>query len=295
MKKYKLLIVLVLVLTTLTGCIKRDKMDAIEIKTTVYPIEYLIDNIYGYNSNIGSIYPNDTVPKEYKITDKKLKEYAKVNMFVYNGLTTEKQIAATLLNENNKLKLIDVSQGLSITHDVEELWLSPSNYLMLAQNVKNALVDYANSTILKQEIEKKYDDLKLIISQFDANFKTTADKSTNKNIIAGNDVFKFLEKYGFTVLSIEENDTYDAKEYQKAKNLITQKKNKYIYLLDTEKGKESENVKKLMSAGAQVIYINSIETLTDEERANKVTYQTVMNEFIDNIKKETYNSKWKLY
>ena len=291
MKKYKLLIVLVLVLTTLTGCIKRDKMDAIEIKTTVYPIEYLIDNIYGYNSNIGSIYPNDTVPKEYKITDKKLKEYAKVNMFVYNGLTTEKQIAATLLNENNKLKLIDVSQGLSITHDVEELWLSPSNYLMLAQNVKNALVDYANSTILKQEIEKKYDDLKLIISQFDANFKTTADKSTNKNIIAGNDVFKFLEKYGFTVLSIEENDTYDAKEYQKAKNLITQKKNKYIYLLDTEKGKESENVKKLMSAGAQVIYINSIETLTDEERANKVTYQTVMNEFIDNIKKETYNSK----
>ena len=290
MKKYKLLIVLVLVLVTLTGCIKRDKMDAIEIKTTVYPIEYLIDNIYGYNSNISSIYPNDTVPKEYKITDKKLKEYSKVNMFVYNGLTSEKQIAATLLNENNKLKLIDVSQGLSITHDVEELWLSPSNYLMLAQNVKNALVDYANSTILKQEIEKKYDDLKLIISQFDANFKTTADKSNNKNIIAGNDVFKFLEKYGFTVLSIEENDTYDAKEYQKAKNLITQKKNKYIYLLDTEKGKESENVKKLMSAGAQVIYINSIETLTDEERANKVTYQTVMNEFIDNIKKETYNS-----
>ncbi len=290
MKKYKLLIVLVLVLVTLTGCIKRDKMDAIEIKTTVYPIEYLIDNIYGYNSNISSIYPNDTVPKEYKITDKKLKEYSKVNMFVYNGLTSEKQIAATLLNENNKLKLIDVSQGLSITHDVEELWLSPSNYLMLAQNVKNALVDYANSTILKQEIEKKYDDLKLIISQFDANFKTTADKSINKNIIAGNDVFKFLEKYGFTVLSIEENDTYDAKEYQKAKNLITQKKNKYIYLLDTEKDKESENVKKLMSAGAQVIYINSIETLTDEERANKVTYQTVMNEFIDNIKKETYNS-----
>ena len=51
------------------------------------------------------------------------------------------QQAATLLNENNKLKLIDVSQGLTIVHDVEELWLSPSNYLMLAQNVKNALVD----------------------------------------------------------------------------------------------------------------------------------------------------------
>lgn len=291
MKKYKLLLLLFLVSITLTGCIKRDNMDEIEIKTTIYPIEYLIDGIYGYNSNISSIYPNNTDPETYKITDKKLKEYAQVNMFVYNGLTSEKQIAATLLNENNKLKLIDVSQGLTINHDVEELWLSPSNYLMLAQNVKNALVDYANSTILKQEIEKNYDDLKLIISQFDASFKATADKSNNKNIIAGNDVFKFLEKYGFTVLSIEENNTYDAKEYQKAKNLITGKKNKYIYLLDTEKGKESENVKKLVSAGAQVIYINSIETLTDEERTNKVTYQTIMTEFIDNIKKETYNSK----
>ena len=291
MKKNKLLIVLFLVLITLTGCIKRDTMDEIEIKTTIYPIEYLIDGIYGYNSNISSIYPNNTNPATYKITDKKLNEYSKVNMFVYNGLTSEKQIAATLLNQNNKLKLIDVSQGLAINHDVEELWLSPSNYLMLAQNVKNALVDYANSTILKQEIEKNYDDLKLIISQFDAAFKSTADKSNNKNIIAGNDVFKFLEKYGFTVLSIEENDTYDAKEYQKAKNLITGKKNKYIYLLDTEKGKESENVKKLVSAGATVIYINSIETLTDEERANKVTYQTIMTEFIDNIKKETYTTK----
>ena len=290
MKKYKLILLLVLVIITLTGCIKRDTMDSIEIKTTVYPIEYLIDGIYGYNSNISSIYPNGTIPTEYKLTDKKITEYAKSNMFVYNGLTSEKQIAATLLNENNKLKLIDVSQGLTIVHDVEELWLSPSNYLMLAQNVKNALVDYANSTVLKQEIEKKYDDLKLIISQYDATFKTTADKSNNKTIIAGNDVFEFLEKYGFTVLSVEENDTYDAKDYQKAKNLITEKKNKYIYLLDTEEGKDNKNVQKLVAAGGTIIYINSIETLTDEERNNKVNYQKVMDEFIDNIRKETYAS-----
>ncbi len=290
MKKYKLIIILFLVVFTLTGCIKRDTMDQIEIKTTVYPIEFLIDGIYGYNSNISSIYPNGTVPSEYKLTDKKMKEYSKANMFVYNGLTKEKQIAASLLNENNKLKLIDVSQGLTINHDVEELWLSPSNFLMLAQNVKNSLVDYANSTVLKQEIEKNYDDLKLIISQYDATFKTTADKSTNKYIIAGNDVFKFLEKYGFVVLSVEENDTYDAKEYQKAKNLITEKKNKYIYLLDTEKDKENKNVQKLVSAGAKIIYINSIETLTDEERNTKVNYQKVMDEFIENIRKETYAS-----
>ena len=113
-----------------------------------------------------------------------------------------------------------------------------------------------------------------------------AEKSSNKVIIVGNDVFKFLETYGFEVVSIEENDNYVSTDYQKAKNLITSKKNKYIYILDTDE--ESENVKKLKQAGATVIKINTMETLTETERNNKNDYKTLMNDFIENIKKEAY-------
>lgn len=287
MNKIKKLLLLLVLLLPLSGCIKRDNMDSINIKTTIYPIEYIANELYGYNSTISSIYPNDTKPENYSLTNKKVKEYAESDIFIYNGATDEKLIAAKFLEANKHIKLIDATQNkIKYNNDVQELWLYPSNYLMLAQNVKNTLIDYANSTILKQEIENNYEELKLTISTFDANLKMKAEKSSNKVIIVGNDVFKFLETYGFEVVSIEENDNYVSTDYQKAKNLITSKKNKYIYILDTDE--ESENVKKLKQAGATVIKINTMETLTETERNNKNDYKTLMNDFIENIKKEAY-------
>ena len=58
MKKLKLIILLGVILTTLTGCIKKDSYDNITIYTTVYPIEYITDYLYGSHSEIYSIYPN---------------------------------------------------------------------------------------------------------------------------------------------------------------------------------------------------------------------------------------------
>lgn len=287
MKRLKVLFISLFSILLLTGCFKRDNMEGITINATVYPVEYLVEKIYGYNSTIDSIYPNGTDTKTYKLTNKQIKEYAQMDMFVYNGLTDEKQIAADFLNHNRDLKIIDVTKGISLTNDVEELWLCPSNYLMLAQNIKNELNDYINATVIKQEIEEKYDDLKLIISTYDAELKLVAENSTNKTIIVGNDVFKFLEKYGFEVLSIEENDKYLAKDYQTAKNNISAKNNSYIFILDTDE--ENENTKKLVKAGAKIARIKSMINLTDEERKESVDYQSLMEDFIAQLKTEAYN------
>lgn len=287
MKKIKVLILGVLVLTTLTGCFKRDNMDNIKVYTTTYPLEYLVTNIYGYNSEIDSIYPNNININEYKLTDKQLSNYSKSDMFIYNGLSEEKNIAADLLNKNKSIKLIDVTRGISLQSDIEELWLCPSNYLKLAQNIKVGLTNYVNSNILKTEIENHYDDLKLTISKFDAELKIVADNSTNKTIIAGNDVFKFLEKYGFTVLSIEDNESFSTKDYNKAKNNIVNGTNKYIFVLNTDA--ETENVKALSDLGATIITVNSMVSLSDEDKAENVDYIDLMNSFIDQIKSEVYN------
>ena len=283
----KIILVALVSLSLTTGCFKRDNLEGINIYTTTYPIEYLIQNIYGYNSNIDSIYPNGVNVEEYKLTDKQIKDYSKTDMFIYNGLVNEKQTAAQFLNNNKNLKIIDVTKGLTIVRDRQELWLCPSNYLMLAQNIKNSLNEYITATVVKQEIEKNYDDLKLQISKYDAELKKIAENAKNKTIIAGNDVFKFLEKYDFKVLSVEENDSYKPAELNEAKTSITNKNNSYVFLLDTDE--ESENVKKLTALGAKVVKINTIETLTDEEKANHYTYINMMNEFIENIKAEAYN------
>lgn len=287
MKKSKLLILSVLALTLLTGCFKRDTMDGISIHTTTYPIEYLVENIYGYNSTVESIYPNGVDTTEYKLTNKQIEEYADTDLFVYNGLTKERTIAASFLNNNKDLKIIDVTKGVGLQSSEEELWLCPSNYLMLAQNIKNELTKYVNSTIVKQEIIDKYDDLKLTISKYDAELKLIAENSENPTIIVGNDVFNFLRKYGFKVLSIKEDDNFEASDFQEAKNNITNKTNSNVFLLKNDD--IDENTKKLEEAGATIVYINPMTNITDEEEAEGYDYIQMMEAFIDALKTEVYN------
>ncbi len=286
MKIIRSLVVLFITLILLTGCFKRDNMDDISIAVTKYPIEYLVKNIYGFNSTINSVYPVGSDVETYTLSKKQIKKYSANDIFVYNGLTDEKKIAASLLNYNSSIKIIDVAKGLNDTYEEEELWLSPSNYLMLAQNIKDGLLGYTNSTILKQEINDAYEEFKLNVSMLDANIKVVAENASNKTIIVGNDLFKFLEKYGYNVLSVDESKNQKS-DYQDAKNLVSNKSNSYVFVL--EKNVNDENITKLKSAGATIISIKSLKSLTQDEINDGYDYLQYMNTFIDDLKNEVYN------
>ena len=286
MKLIRSLVILFITLILLTGCFKRDNMDDISIAVTKYPIEYLVKNIYGFNSTVSSVYPVGSDVDTYTLSKKQIRKYSTNDIFVYNGLTDEKKIAASLLNYNSGIKIIDVAKGLNDTYEEEELWLSPSNYLMLAQNIKDSLLSYTNSTILKQEINDAYEELKLNISMLDANIKVIAENASNKTIIVGNDLFKFLEKYGYNVLSIDESKNKKS-DYQEAKNLVSNKSNSYVFVL--EKSVNDENVAKLKNAGASIVSIKSLKSLTQGEINDGYDYLQYMNTFIDDLKSEVYN------
>lgn len=287
MKKVKVLLLTILATSLLTGCFKRDNMDNITIYTTTYPIQYLVEQIYGYNSTVLSIYPAGVEVDEYELTNKQQKDYAEADLFVFNDKNDEKLIAAELLKHNRSLNLIPVAKGFDEGMDQEYLWLSPSNYLMVAQNIKNELLNMTNSTVLQQEISDRYDQINLTISKYIAELYFIAENAENKTIIAGNDVFEFLESYGFEVLSIEENDKFLQSDYQTAKNNINSKANSYIFVLDTDT--ISENVNKLKAEGAIIVEVKSMINLTDEEIRDNVDYPKMMLQFIEQIKMEAYN------
>ncbi len=287
MKRIKIVLIGILTVTLLTGCFKRDTMDDISIYTTSYPIYYLMESIYGYNSEVDSIYPNGVDINNYKLTSKKIEEYSKTDLFVYNGLGNEKNIAASFTNKNKDIKLIDATKDIPLNGDENELWYSPFKYLMVAENIKDYLLNYVSSTIVKQEIEGNYDEIKLIISEYDADLKTIADNATNKKIIAGNKMFKFLEKYGFEVLVISSDEPNNTRDYNKAKRYIEEKTNSYVFVLSSDS--EDENVKTYEALGAEKIVIDSMSNLTDEQVEDNTDYETLMDVFLEAIKMEVYN------
>ncbi len=265
-----------------TGCFKNDELEDSNILTTVYPVEYLVDRLYGKNSTITSIYPNDTDINNFKLTEKKINDYSKTtNLFVYNGLSNEKELAKTLINENKKLQIIDVSYGLSYKYGIEELWLNPNNYLMLANTIKNDLEELSSSKYAAEKIEKNYTELEEDLTTLDAELRNIAKtaKANNKDtIVIAYDSFGFLEKYGFKVVNISSESNITTSIKNKFKN----KTYKYIFVED--KKRVSDSIKDIVdNYGAVLVELNTMTTLTDEERTAKENYLTIMNEFISQL------------
>ena len=166
MKIKKFLILALLIILITPGCsITKDSMEDITIYTTIYPIKYLLDSLYGDNATINSIYPSGVDTNDYELSDKKLEEYSKTDLFVFNSLDKDRDYAVKMINKNKNLKVIDVSLGITYVDDITELWLNPYNYLMMAQNTKDGLLEYIDNPYLISNtdgtgIENKYEELK---------------------------------------------------------------------------------------------------------------------------------------
>ena len=287
MKRIKLLIIPLLLL--LTGCtlFKRDNMENIDIITTIYPLEYSINYLYGQSSTINSIYPDDINIDEYELTDKQIKDNSKKDLFIYMGLTKDSDIAVKLINQNKSLKLIDATFGMEYKQDVSELWLNPSNLLMILQNLKNGLDEYIDNAYIKIEINDRYKELKLELSELDASLKATIENANKKTIYANSKSASFLEKYGLTVIIVDE------KHEQYEKNLALLKEavenNKVTYFYRFEDTTLPKGVKTLIEDGKlKELEFRDLKNITDEERKNKDTYVNITERNIENLKKELY-------
>ena len=203
----KKIFILLISIFLLTGCtfLKNDSMDNIEVYTTTYPTIELINTLYKDHATISSIYPNGVNFKEYKVSNKKLAEFAKSDLFIFNSQDIERDYAVKMINTNKNIKLIDTAYGMNYTYGIEELWLNPYNYLMMAKNVKNSLAEYINNPYLTEEVNKNFDNYKYELSKLDANYQETLKDTKYKTIVTTKDFFKFLEKYNIEVISLEED------------------------------------------------------------------------------------------
>ena len=287
MKKLAILLTMILVLGT-TGCLKRDNLEDITIYTTVHPIKYITERLYGEHSTIYSIYPSGVDFSKYKLTEKQIKDYSKGNMYIFNGYSKEQDYVAPMFKHNKNLMIIDTTLSMEKTTHQEELWLDPSNFLMLSLNIKNGLLEYISNHYLREEIEKNYEALKIEISNMEANLKLLSESASYKTIVVDNSAWKFLEKYGFTVISLEEDTTLTQKTISDVKTLIQNGNVHYIYTFDQEHF--NETVSTLVSeTNVNVIELHSLSNLTEKESSEKENYITLFNENIEQLKNELYH------
>lgn len=250
-----------------------DDLENATIYTTTYPITYLTKYLYGDHGNISSIYPENADLNEYKLTEKQISKYAKGDLFVYNGLSNEKNYAKSLLNYNKNLLIIDVSYGLTINNDSSELWLSPNNYLMLAKNIKDNLNNYLTSKYIIEDVSEKYESLALKLSLMDADLRSIGKEATEKNnniLVITSSAYAYLDNYGFTTIVLNDNNLNSIKNNFKIK--------KYGALINEYDNNETIN-DLVKNYNAVKIDLSKMETIVDSE-----DYLSIMNAFIDNLR-----------
>ena len=65
-----------------------------------------------------------------------------------------------LFYNNKNLKILDTTLSMEYTNGIEELWLDPSNFLMMAQNIKKGFKEYISNYYLNNDINQNYEKLK---------------------------------------------------------------------------------------------------------------------------------------
>ncbi len=267
MKKIKLLVVIYLTIFLLCGCsIGKNSLENATIYTTVYPVEFITNYLYGDSSTVKSIYPYGININDYNLTEKQIAEYSKGDLFVYIGLGSEKNIAKSLRNSNDDLLVIDATYGLNYNNNIEELWLAPNNFLMLAKNIKTSLNEYLDNTLISENIEEKYNDLYTKVSWVDAELRNVAKEAKendNVTLVVSSNVFKYLENYGFDIISLEDIEGANSETIlQDLKNKF--KNSKYSSIIKLKSETNTDLINELIDKNkATLIEINDLITNND--------------------------------
>ncbi len=283
----KKIIILTFFTIILSGCDSNSSNNNLQILTTSYPIEYITNELYEEHSIITSIYPDSVNIYEHELTDKQLNNYSQADIFIYNGLSDERLITIDLLEKNKNLNIIDSAYVLDYKTNIEELWLDPSNLLMMGQNIKNGLKEYITNNFAHNEIDANYENLKVILSELDAEIKLTVESAINKTIITASDSLKFLEKYGLTVISLDNSTELLNKDIQTARELLLNNDVDYIFNIDNNTISDATN-SIVNETQAEILTFNTIDNLSEEERDNNEDYLSIMKKNIELLKKELY-------
>lgn len=284
MKKIKI-ILLVTIMFLFTGCFRNDSMENINIITSVYPIEYIVNYLYGNHSAINNMYPSDSEIIDFEVTDILLEQYSNNDLFIFNGLSQEKDYIKAMKEKNKDLKIINASENLEFNYSIEELWLDPNKLLTIAYNIKKGFSEYIKSTYLINEINEKYDELKIEITSLDGKYYSTAKNSSSNTIIVSDDAFKYLEKYGIKVISLD-SDTVTQKDIENAKECIDRLDCKYIFI---KYGEQTNDTINNIINGKNITKLE-LYTMTNLYNINidNNSYITLMNQNLESLKLELY-------
>lgn len=161
----------------------KESSDIVSAATTIAPLKGLVSAVGGNKVKIEVMIPPGAEPHTYEPTPSQMKEIARADIYIMNGVGLEFWMEKALeVNEN--MLIVDSSQGVELLGEEREMrdphiWMSLRNAAIQVENICIGLiqVDPANEDYYLQNKDRVLKEMKALDKELDQTFAAKENKT----------------------------------------------------------------------------------------------------------------------
>jgi len=284
----------------------------VNVVTSFYPLYDFAKNIGGEHVNVINMIPAGIEPHDWTPKSRDIDNASKAQLFLYNGAGLEGWVDDFLkgLDAGSKPVTVEVSKGIELIHGNPEeaegheeghdeaaseqhdhgdydphTWVSPKSALIMAENIKNSLIEV--DAAHKSDYEANYKVFADKLKQLDEKFASSIASAPRKEIVVSHQAFGYLcRDYGLTqmpIMGLSPDAEPRSQDIVNISKFVKDHDVKYIFFEELV----SDTIAKTIAGetGAKTLVLNPIEGLTGEEEQKGEDYVSLMESNLQNLMK----------
>nr|WP_183598679.1 zinc ABC transporter substrate-binding protein [Paenibacillus phyllosphaerae] len=291
-----------------SGALEEGKTNVV---TSFYPVYFLAERIGGEQVNVVNLIASGVEPHDWSPKSQDLNVASKAQLLLYNGAGLEGWVDDFLegLPADTQLKTKALSDGIELIlgnpeeeHEEHEeeghedehdhageydphTWVSPKSILIMAANVKDALIEVDEAN--RDAFESNYEKLKAELEELDQSYTTTLAATTKKDIVTSHQSFGYLARdYGLhqvAIMGLTPDAEPKAQDLLEISKFVKENQVKYIFFEELVSDELANTLAR--ETGAETLVLNPVEGLTKKQEQNGDTYITLMQQNLQNLVK----------
>jgi len=301
---YVAALLIVFLMIVFSGCKKEEiisglKEADITVYTTIYPIEYIVNEIGGTSVAVHSIYPPGVDAHTFEPTSQDMTNIAVSDAFIYFGPSLEGFVSSTekaLASESVELIALESYPELFYTEGRDEdiangnarmdeinphVWIDPLRMITMADIITEHLSEL-NPAEAETYNENKQS-LVLQLQKLDEQFKSTLAKKDHKYMIVPHAAYSYWEeRYGVEEIALSglsPSEEPSQKYLTEIIRLADEYEVKHVFYEQNTPDKLIEIIEQEIDAEA--VLIHNLAVLTEDDIKFEEDYFTIMQYNLD--------------
>ncbi|MDP5275711.1 metal ABC transporter solute-binding protein, Zn/Mn family [Chengkuizengella axinellae] len=314
LKKFNIVFMILFIFSIiLVGCVSEQTSetiveadDKIDIVTTFYPLYDFAEKIGGEYVNVQNLVPTGVEPHDWSPKTRDMIQITEADLFIYNGLGFESWIENffSTLDGDTSVGLVEASLGteklgseLEEGHEDEDdheeehgvydphIWLSPVQAKILAENIKQGLINIDPTH--KDDYEERFIELSNQLDELHLKYKEVLENTSRNDFVVSHQAYGYLaNEYELTqhsIMGLSPDAEPTIQDYKNISIFIEENNIQYILFEELVSPKLAESLAKELNI--ETLVLNPLEGLTEDQAKNGDDYFTIMESNLTSLEK----------